>query len=135
MKKALLIYDDECPFCRAARDWVMVRAKSGTIIPLPCQSDERQNLLPGIREADCLDAMHLVLPDGSIYAGDAAVEMLLPLLRPGWSWLRLFFRFPGIRLITPVLYRYIARHRYALAGLVRNADQGKSCGKDRNCPL
>lgn len=135
MNNTLLIYDDECPFCCAARDWVMARIREATITPVPCKSDMRKELVPNISETDCLEAMHLVLADGSVYAGDAAIERLLPLLRPGWSWLRFFFRIPGARLVTPMLYRYIARHRYALAGFFRNAQNDKPCGKDRNCSL
>src|SRR5690554_4623082 len=119
---ALLIYDGDCPVCCAARDWVLRHSRSGVIKPVRCQSAERAVLAPHIDEAVCMEAMHLVLPDGRSYAGDTAVRQLLPLLKPGWSWLRFGFYLPGSGLVTPHIYRYIARHRYNLAALFQDVD-------------
>lgn len=64
-----------------------------------------------------MEAMHLVLPDGTVYAGEAALPPLFGMLR-GWRWMAAVLRLPGMRALSPSLYRWVARHRQALGVLV-----------------
>lgn len=114
---ATLIYDDRCPLCRAARDWIAARAMEGEFEYVPCQSGEREERFPNIVEAQCLQAMQLVTPQGEVYSGDAALPRVLERLK-GWRWLAKILRLPGIAALSPAAYRFVARHRHAFSALV-----------------
>lgn len=61
------------------------------------------------------EAMHLVLPDGSVFAGAAAARELtrfVPAL-PGLT-LRALFSLPGGMLVAGRVYRLVAGNRYRL---------------------
>src|SRR6266852_4002208 len=69
---------------------------------------------PWMDERTCLQAMQLILPDGRVLAGDAAIPEILRRLR-GWRWLVQAFRLPGMELLAPRLYAWVARHRYQIS--------------------
>ena len=80
---------------------------------LPCRSPETRERFPAIGEADCLRAVHLVLPDGTILAGEKAVPEILRRL-PGWRRASALFDLPGAGLLSRVFYRWFASHRYRI---------------------
>jgi len=49
-----------------------------------------------------------------VLAGDAAIPEILRRLR-GWRWLVQAFRLPGMELLAPRLYAWVARHRYQIS--------------------
>lgn len=119
MEPAVLIYDGACPICQSAVRWVQRRALPGRFEFLPCQSPERQARFPQISEQACLEALQLVLPDGRVLAGDAAIPEILRRAK-GWRWLAHLFRLPGVGAVAPRVYAWVARNRYTLScGLVR----------------
>ena len=111
---AVVIYDGECPICQGGVRWMERRALAGKFEFLPCQSPERRARFPWMTEETCLEALQLVLPDGRVLAGDAAISEILRRLR-GWRWVARLFGLPGVKLFAPRLYRWVARHRYALS--------------------
>lgn len=115
--RAVLIYDGVCPLCQEAVGWLSRRAIRGRFEFLPCQSVERRARFPSIEERACMAAMQLVLPDGRVLAGAAAAPEILRRLR-GWRWLAAAFRLPGAGLVGPVVYGWIARHRYRMSALM-----------------
>lgn len=114
MAPAVLIYDGACPFCQGAMTWIQRRARPGQFEFLPCQSQERRARFPRMSDQACLEALQLVLPDGRVLAGDAAIPEILQRLR-GWRWLTRLFRLPGAAVFAPRLYRWVARNRYAIS--------------------
>src|SRR5512136_1921137 len=77
-RTAVLVFDSDCPVCRAAADWVRRNAAVPDAFEyLPCRSAETRRRFPAISEAACLEAMHLVLPDGTILAGGQALTEIL----------------------------------------------------------
>lgn len=118
MHPAVLIYDGACEFCQTGKSWIEHRAVPGTFEFLPCQSEERKQRFPEMREETCLEAMQLVLPNGRILAGDRAVPEILRRLR-GWWWAALLFRLPGVHLLAGLVYRWIARNRYTISCVIR----------------
>lgn len=112
---AVLIYDGECPVCRASALWIMRLALAGGALEiLPCRSEERARRFPGVAEAACLEAMQLVLPDGHVVAGADAVPDLLRRL-PGLGWLARAFDLPGARPLARHAYAWIARNRLKIS--------------------
>ena len=108
--RAVLIYDGACGLCRGGVSWISRRAVRGHFEFLPCQAAERRVRYPWMGERVCLEAMQLILPDGRVLAGDAAIPEILRRLR-GWRWLAGLFRLPGVEILAPRLYAWVARHR------------------------
>ncbi|MBI4588223.1 MAG: DUF393 domain-containing protein [Candidatus Rokubacteria bacterium] len=117
MPAAVVIYDGECPICLGGIRWVQRRARPAEFEYLPCRSPERRARFPWMAEQTCLEALQLVLPDGGVLAGDAAIREILRRLR-GWGWLARLFGLPGARLFAPRLYAWVARHRHAISDAV-----------------
>ena len=111
----VLVYDAECPVCRAVADWVRRNAEApGTFEYLPCRSEETRLRFPGITEAACLQAMHLVLPDGTVLAGDKALPEIVRCTRR-FRWTAVLFRLPGAGILSRFLYRAFADRRHRIA--------------------
>jgi len=88
----------------------------GTFEFLPCRPEETRKRFPAIAEAACLQAMHLVLPDGTILAGDQALPELLRRTRR-YRRAAILFRFPGAGILSRLLYRAFARRRHRISRL------------------
>jgi predicted DCC family thiol-disulfide oxidoreductase YuxK len=112
-----LIFDADCPVCRAAADWVRRNAVApGTFEFLPCRSAETRSRFPAIAEAACLQAMHLVLQDGTILAGEKALPEILRRTRR-YRRAAVLFRIPGAGILSRILYRAFARRRHRISRL------------------
>jgi predicted DCC family thiol-disulfide oxidoreductase YuxK len=116
-KKAVLIYDGNCPVCGATVDWIRENARKGRFEYLPCQSLEREERFPLIREAVCMDAMQLVLPDGTVLAGEKALPEILKRLKR-YGPLSSFFKLPGAEGVSRSFYRWFADRRYHIADVL-----------------
>jgi predicted DCC family thiol-disulfide oxidoreductase YuxK len=110
----ILIYDGTCPLCLHAVAWLSARLEPDRIRFVPCDSEERRQRAPSISEAVCLEAVHLVKPDGTVLRGAEALPALLRNLRR-WRYLAPFFAVPGVLWLAERLYRIIARRRHALS--------------------
>ena len=114
--KATLIYDGECPICRGAADWVRRNAAPDAFEFLSCHSEDLPRRFPAIERAACLQAMRLVLPDGSILVGEKAVpEILSRLEGRRHRWAAALFRLPGAGILSRGFYRWFAGHRYHIS--------------------
>lgn len=112
---ATLVYDAECPVCRAAADWVLRNAAAPDAFELlPCRSTEARSRFPAVAEADCLRAMHLVLADGTILAGEQALPEILRGTRR-YRRAAALFRLPGAGIVSRFLYRAFADRRHRIA--------------------
>ena len=110
-----LVYGADCPVCRAAADWVRRNALDpDTFEFLPCRSAETRSRFPAIAEAACLQAMHLVLRDGTILAGEKAFPEILRRTRR-YRRAAVLFRLPGAGILSRFLYRAFADRRHRIA--------------------
>ncbi|HET8576282.1 MAG TPA: DUF393 domain-containing protein [Methylomirabilota bacterium] len=114
MARAVLIYDGTCGLCQSGVSWIARRAVRGEFEFLPCQAAERRARYPWLEERACMEAMQLILPDGRVLAGDAAIPEILRRLK-GWHRLAALFRLPGVGLLAPRLYAWVARHRQPIS--------------------
>lgn len=120
---SVLIYDGECSVCRSAIDWIRTRTSPGAFEFLSCHDESLPSRFPFLDRTACLQAAHLVLPDGKILAGEnAAPEVFLRI--PGYLWVARALRLPGGHVFSRLLYRWFARRRHAIAALffTRNED-------------
>jgi predicted DCC family thiol-disulfide oxidoreductase YuxK len=109
-EKPVLIYDGECPVCRGAVEWIRRRSGPEAFEYLSCHAEELPRLFPSIEKGACLEAMHLVLPDGRVLAGGQAVPEILMRL-PRWRWTAALFRLPGAEVLSRGFYRWFAKKR------------------------
>jgi predicted DCC family thiol-disulfide oxidoreductase YuxK len=113
----VLVYDADCPVCRAYADWVLRNAVAPDAFEfLPCRSEETRSRFPTIAEAACLQAMHLVLPDGTILIGEQALPEILHRTRR-YRRAAILFRLPGAGILSRFLYRGFARRRHRISRL------------------
>jgi lipase maturation factor 1 len=114
--RPLMVFDGDCRFCRR---WI-ARWKNSTgdaVDYLPFQEEEIALRFPEIPRADLEEAVHLVLPDGTVFRGAHAV--FRSLAEGGrHRWLaRLYEKFPGFADATEMLYEEVALHRTFLSHL------------------
>ena len=115
--KPVLIYDGECPVCRNAVEWIRARAAPETFEYLSCHSEDLPRRFPHIEKSACLTAMHLILQDGSVLAGERAVpEILLRLRR--FRWAAALIRLPFARSLSRAFYRRFAARRHDISRLL-----------------
>jgi predicted DCC family thiol-disulfide oxidoreductase YuxK len=116
MPPAVLIYDAECPACRASALWLMKRALAAGATDLellPSRSSVRRARYPAISEAACAAAMHLVVPAGDVFSGAEAVPEIVRRV-PRWRWIAAVLALPGARGAAGRAYGWIADHRMRL---------------------
>ena len=114
MRKAVLIFDGDCPVCVKGVEWVKSRSLPEMFEFLPCLSEERARRFPLIAQEDCLQAMHLILAGGRVLAGERAVPEILRRLR-GYRWASAFFRLPGAGIFSRAFYRWFAKNRFHIS--------------------
>jgi len=107
-----LIYDGECGLCQQAVAIVRRWDREHVLRFVPFQ-DGAAVASFGIGLPALAAAMHLILPDGRVYAGADAVPELLRLL-PRRRWLAPLFRIPGVLPIARRIYARIAARRRCL---------------------
>jgi len=107
-----LIYDGDCGFCQRSMELVRRWDREHRLHYVPFQ-DEARVARFGVPLPALAAAMHLVLPDGRVYAGADAAPEILKLL-PGKRWLALPFAVPGVLPIARRVYAWIARRRRCL---------------------
>jgi len=111
-----LIFDGECGLCRRAVERLRGWDREHRLRFIPFQ-DEAAVRGFGLALPALAAAMHLVLPDGRVFAGADAVPELGRLL-PGKRWWTWGFALPGVRSVARRVYARIARgRRCAVRGL------------------
>jgi predicted DCC family thiol-disulfide oxidoreductase YuxK len=89
----------------------------GSFDVVPCQAV--QNSVPnvGIEREDCLQAIHLVLPDGRILKGEKALLEIVARLGK-YRLAGVLFKLPGAATVSRIVYRWFAIRRYRIAAML-----------------
>jgi predicted DCC family thiol-disulfide oxidoreductase YuxK len=110
----ILLYDGDCRFCtRSAR---AVQGRLGTD-RVAVRNFQEPGVLAGysnISHEAAMKKMHLVMPDGRVFAGAEAFARMAA----GSLWvgrLALLYYVPGIRQLADLGYSLVAKYRYRLA--------------------
>jgi predicted DCC family thiol-disulfide oxidoreductase YuxK len=114
-RRATVLYDRDCAFCRWSLDKVLAWSR-GRLRPVEIQSEEGQRLLAPIPEDARLESWHLVTPDGELRSAGVAAAPLAAMLPGGRPLASIFRAFPRA---TERAYRWVATHRDLLARLLR----------------
>ena len=117
LKKPILIYDGDCPVCRSAVDRIRKNSAPDAFEFFSCQSEDLSRRFPQVPKSACLEAMHLILPGGTVLAGERAAPEILSRLRR-WRWAVVLFRLPGAQILSRVIYRWFAGRRHRVSRLL-----------------
>src|SRR5258707_3254483 len=113
--KFVVLYDGHCRFCTGQVRNLVALARPGAVEALSFQDAGVLDRFPGLTHNACMQAMHLVAPDGRVYRGfEAAVRAVLT--RPLLGFFAYLYYLPGIRQLLDRLYSFIAARRYRILG-------------------
>ena len=121
MTDVILFYDAGCPGCRLFARIFLAADREGRIRTAPLDSAEADRVLAGMPERQRFGSYHLVAGD-RVASGAAGMGPLLEqasLLRPLG---RLVRRSRAARAVAAGAYRFAARHRGRIAGVVPRVD-------------
>jgi len=106
--RATMLWDGDCSFCyRWIQRW---KKATGEAVDYRPYQEALENF-PQISEADCVQAVQLVLPDGRVLKAAHAVLQSLALAGKCCWMLRLYQRSGFFRRLTETAYRFVARNR------------------------
>ncbi len=112
---AVLLYDGHCRLCIAGARRLAGWGGPGAIELADFQDPGVLERFPDLTHGQCMQAMHLVEPQGRVFrAAEAVVAVLLTRGRL-FAWARLYY-LPGLRTLVDRAYEWVARNRYRLMG-------------------
>jgi predicted DCC family thiol-disulfide oxidoreductase YuxK len=111
MRRAVILFDNDCGFCRWSLSKLLAWDRHGRLRPVALQSEEADDLLMGMDRERKMASWHLVARNGHIYSGGAAVPQLARLLPASAPIAALATAFPRT---ADRAYRWVARHRERL---------------------
>ena len=120
--RRVILFDGVCALCNTAVDWIRSRDRDGRFEFLPYQSAAER--FPELEPERLAEALHVVLPDGRVYAGADAAPWIFGAL-PGWSWVAKVLALPVLRALAPAAYAWLARRR-RLLGARAICESGKT---------
>jgi predicted DCC family thiol-disulfide oxidoreductase YuxK len=126
MGRAVLLYDQDCGFCRWATSRLLAWDRRGGVSAIAIQSDEGEALLRDVAPGRRLASWHLVTGDGVFSAG-AAIEPLARRLPFGRPIAGVASAFPRA---TERAYEVLARNRGTLGRLIG----ARACDVDPSDP-
>lgn len=112
---AVVLYDDDCGFCKWSLNKILAWDRRGRLRPAPIQSEEGQRLLAAVPSARHLESWHLAEPGREVLSAGAAAAPLFSLLPGGRPFAFLFRSFPKT---TDRAYRFVADRRDRFGRLV-----------------
>ena len=114
-RRATLVYDGHCSFCRRWVDRIARRDRSGTFEFVARQTEGLTKRFPKLIEGDFNTGMRLITPDDAIHVGADAAYQVVRRLRY-WERIAWLYHVPGIRWFTRAVYGWIAANRQSLGG-------------------
>jgi predicted DCC family thiol-disulfide oxidoreductase YuxK len=115
--RATIIYDGNCPVCTGTVKWLREKGFAGSFELLECQSEQRRMMHPAVNRAECMRAMHLVQPDGTVLVGEQALPEIVARLK-GYRLAAPLFKLPGAAGLSRIIYRWFAERRYRIAEML-----------------
>jgi len=120
---ATLIFDGSCPICAGTVKWIHENELEGSFEMVPCQAESTCERFPVVQRAECMKAMHLVLPDGTVLAGEKALPEIFTRLK-GYRVFAPLFKIPGTGVLSRIAYRWFAERRYRIAAFLSHLRNG-----------
>lgn len=114
-RRYVVLYDGHCRFCDAQSRKLTSWMRSGSVERRDFQRSGVPEQFPGLTWEACMERLHLVTPDGRVFAGAEAIcraLTTLPIVGP-LAWL---YYTPGLRQLIDRVYAMIAARRYRWFG-------------------
>jgi predicted DCC family thiol-disulfide oxidoreductase YuxK len=109
--RLIALYDGHCRMCtREARRLARIAGREA-VDARSFQEDGALDPFPGVTHSACMKALHVIAPDGAVYAGAEAVARLAA-RAPLWGWLAFGYYLPGVRFLAERAYAWVAKNRY-----------------------
>lgn len=114
-KTITIIYDEKCSLCKGCMKWLKLHALYKNAFDfLPCQSEALFKRFPTLKETDCLDSLHVIMPDNTILKGEESLIEIIARLKV-YKNVSFLFNIPILRNILFVTYRWITNNRYIIS--------------------
>lgn len=127
--KGIFLYDADCGFCTKFSKLLERVSAKGTYDVMAWQNADLEAL--GLTPEACADAAWFVTNSGSLFRGSDGIGRALRegtvLLRP----LGVLVALPGIRALSHVVYRWVAKNRYLMPGASAQCRMPDAGVKDR----
>jgi predicted DCC family thiol-disulfide oxidoreductase YuxK len=121
--KTAVLYDGHCRFCTASASAVARLFGTERVVLEDFQAPGVLGHYQGISYDACMKEMHVVTPDGRVFAGAEAFARLLMQVR-GIGVLGRVYYVPGLRQLADGVYALIAKYRYRVLGRTADCDSG-----------
>ena len=110
---SIIVYDGDCPFCRAQIERIRRRDTGNLFEYLPRQTPGIEQRFPALAEAEFNSGMRLIDAAGHIFVGADAVYQFARKLHP-WRWFAWVYRLPGFHGLAKIAYAWVASRRQSL---------------------
>jgi len=109
-----VLYDGQCEICQACVSWLRALDHENKTICVSISAEVLSTVDSRLWMDECLRQLHVVTPQGEIFAGWDAVTCLASLFPTTWLIGGVGRRFP-FRNAGRMLYGFVARNRYSLS--------------------
>jgi predicted DCC family thiol-disulfide oxidoreductase YuxK len=113
VQRPILLFDGDCAFCTTCANWAKRHIRRLDPIE-PYQFADLDAL--GVTAEQCESAVQLVGSDGTVVSANLAIAQVLIDAGKGWRVIGLAMRLPGLRQVSGLMYRWVARNRHRLPG-------------------
>ena len=115
-----------CRFCTRSAKQLTRTFGTARVSAENLQDEHVLSRYPAVPYEAAMTVMHVVAPDGRVYAGAAAIARLVRAL-PVIGLISYFYYLPIIKQLADVAYRLIAKNRYRLFGKQEVCEPGGTC--------
>jgi predicted DCC family thiol-disulfide oxidoreductase YuxK len=118
-----VLFDGNCPFCSRSAHAIQQTFGKERIALCDFQQAGALDAYPAVTRDAAVAKMHVVMPDGRVYAGaEAFARIAISVPLAGWpAWL---YYVPGVKQIADATYALVAKYRYRLFGRKATCDTG-----------
>jgi predicted DCC family thiol-disulfide oxidoreductase YuxK len=122
--RLIALFDGHCVFCTRQAKQLERLVGANRVELVSFQDEGVLGRFPGVSHEACMQRMHVVQPDGRVFAGAEAVARAA-LLLPVIGWIAFLYYVPGVRQLAEWGYGVVARERYRIAG--KKSGEGEGC--------
>jgi predicted DCC family thiol-disulfide oxidoreductase YuxK len=124
--RLVVLYDGNCRFCTRSAKGLARRFGPSKVSAVSFQDDGVLDGYPGVSYDACMKKMHVIDPEGRVYAGAAAVARVVRTV-PVLGLFAYLYHIPGVRQLAELAYSFVAKNRYKLFGKTDKCDPGGTC--------
>ena len=124
--RLIVLFDGNCRFCTKSAKTLARRFGPAKVAAVNFQDAGVLDAYPGVTYDACMEKMHVIDPEGRVYAGAAAFARVLRTV-PVLGVLAYLYYLPGLRQLAEIAYTFVAKNRYKLFGKTEPCDPGGTC--------